>query len=166
MNDNYIVKVSHFSNKTEKRRKLICLLGNISPYIIFVLYGVFSFVELFIRKFNEPEFFIIPLIVFAVVTVIRKKLNGKRPFELYDIPRLISHENGEGFPSRHSACCVTISFAILTVCSEAAVLAFIVSAVICATRVLCGVHFVKDVVAGIFSGSILWIIWFIIQAGL
>ena len=166
MNDNFIVTVSRFSNKTEKRRKIISLLGNISPYIIFVLYGVFSFVELFIRKFNEPEFFIIPLIVFAVVTVIRKKLNGKRPFELYDIPRLISHENGEGFPSRHSACCVTISFAILTVCSEAAVLAFIVSAVICATRVLCGVHFVKDVLAGIVSGSILWIIWFIIQAGL
>ena len=165
MDENFIVKVSHFSNKTEKRRKIISLLGNISPYIIFVLYGVFKPIS-FDSNYNEPEFFIIPLIVFAVVTVIRKKLNMKRPFELYDIPRLISHENGEGFPSRHSACCITISFAILTICPEVATVAFLVSAVICVTRVLCGVHFVKDVLAGIVSGSILWIIWFIIQAAL
>ncbi len=166
MDDNFVVKVSRFSNKTEKRRKIISFLGNISPYIIFALYALYSVREIFMRRFSEPEFFIIPLIVFVVVTIIRKKLNRKRPFELYDIPRLLPHDNGEGFPSRHSACCVTISFAILTIDFKMAMVAFAVSAVICITRVLCAVHFVRDVAVGVFAGSVLWIIWFIIQAAL
>ena len=166
MNDDFVLRVSAFSNKTERRRKIISFLGNISPYVIFVLYGICAFQEIFKRGFAEPEFFIIPVLTFIYVTIIRKKLNRKRPFELYDIPKLISHGNGKGFPSRHSACAVTISFAIAIVSFEMAVVSFVAAAVVCVTRILCGVHFVKDVFAGIVSGAALWVIWFVIQAGL
>lgn len=166
MNDNFILKVSAFSNKTENRRKIISFLGKISPYVIFALYGISAFLEIFIRGVAEPEFFVIPALTFAGVTIIRKKLNRKRPFELYDIPKLISHGNGKGFPSRHSACAVTISFAIFIVSFEMAVISFTAAAVVCVTRILCGVHFVKDVFAGVVSGAVLWALWFAIQAGL
>ena len=120
--------------------------------------------EIFIRGFAESEFFVIPALTFVGVTIIRKKLNRKRPFELYDIPKLISHGNGQGFPSRHSACAVTISFAILIVSFEMATMSSVAAVVVCVTRILCGVHFVKDVFAGVVSGAVLWALWFVIQA--
>ena len=164
MDDNIIIKVSRFSNKTEKRRNLISFLGRISPYTVFVLYiGVAMYVIIDL-KCKCPQFFIIPVISFIAVSIIRSGLNKKRPFELYNIPKLIPHGNGKSFPSRHSTCCIAISLAIFTVSRTFGVIAFICSAVICVTRVLCGVHFIKDVLAGIFMGSIFWVIYFIFQA--
>lgn len=161
MSDNIVLKISAFSNRTEKRRKIISFLGRISPYTVFILYFVFSLKEIFILKLGYPVFFVIPFLSFVTVSVIRSSLNRKRPFELYDIPKLIPHGNGKSFPSRHSASCVAISIAVSTVSRPFGIAAFICSAVICVTRVLCGVHFIKDVLAGIFVGAVFWIIYFI-----
>ncbi len=158
LEDNIIIKISKFSNKTESRRKGLSLVGKISPYITFVLYGIFSIVVIINFGISRLDFFAIPLITFVVVTIIRKILNRKRPFEIFDIPKLIGHENGESFPSRHSACAVTIALAIFSVNEIWGVFALAVSAVICISRVLCGVHFIKDVIAGIFFGIIFWLI--------
>ena len=164
MDENIIKKVSRFSNKTDKRRNLISFLGTISPYTVFVLYIGTAMYVIIDLKCSCPQFFIIPAISFASVSIIRSALNKKRPFELYGIPKLIPHGGGKSFPSRHSACCISISLAIFTVSRTFGVIAFICSAVICVTRVLCGVHFIKDVLAGVFMGGIFWVIYFIFQA--
>lgn len=164
MDEAFVLKVSEFSNKTENRRKIISFLGRISPYPIFVLYAVFSLVIIKSLTLGKAVFFLIPALTFAVVTFIRKRLNRKRPFELYDIPKLIPHGVGKGFPSRHSACAVTISLAIFTVSLRWGLVCLAFSVIVCVTRVLCGVHFVKDVIAGALSGFIPWAIYLIIMA--
>lgn len=160
MDDNFIIKVSRFSNKTEKRRRFIGFLGKISPYITFILYACFSVAVLKNFSLEKTGFFAVPAFAFLYVSVIRHALNRKRPFELYDIPKLIEHKNGESFPSRHSTCAAAIALAVFTVSRPWGIFAMVVSGVIAVTRVMCGVHFVKDVLAGLLAGILPWAVYF------
>lgn len=96
---------------------------------------------------------------FVVVSVFRKIINMPRPYEIGNITRIdSSRKKGESFPSRH----VFSAFIIATVIAPANVYlsvgVFIMGALLAVSRVLRGIHFVRDVVVGavtgIFSGVI------------
>lgn len=90
---------------------------------------------------------------FFVVTVLRKLINAPRPYELYSFyENAPKKKNGSSFPSRHvfSSFVVAVLSYILSPW-----LAFAVSLVgiaLSVSRVLLGIHFVRDVIAGAFIG--------------
>ena len=104
-----------------------------------------------------------PFTSFILVSVIRKCIDAKRPYEKYNIkPLFVKDTKGESMPSRH-VFSITIIAIWLYVSVPVGIIMLMLVAIMAASRVLAGVHFVRDVVAGFAVGIIcgiagLWII--------
>ena len=92
---------------------------------------------------------------YVTVTVLRKVINRPRPYEVYDFYAVKPKEKrGQSFPSRHcySAFVIsTLSWLVSPLVCAALVLA---ATAIAFTRVLLGIHFVRDVVCGAALGVV------------
>jgi len=60
---------------------------------------------------------------------------------------------GKSFPSRHAACAGVIAVTALKTLPPLGVFLSLVALGICLSRVLAGVHFLRDVVAGLLLGA-------------
>ena len=86
----------------------------------------------------------------------RAKLNARRPYEVYQFQPLIPKDKcGNSFPSRHVFSIFVIGTTIAWQCMWAAVIVWALGIVLAVTRVAGGVHFPKDVIAGMCIGIIL-----------
>ena len=105
-----------------------------------------------------------PFTSFVLVSVIRKCIDAKRPYEKYDIkPLFIKETKGESMPSRHVFSITIIAMSWLYVSIPVGIVLLVLVAVMAASRVLAGVHFVRDVIAGFVVGILcgivgLWLI--------
>ncbi len=123
-----------------------------------VLISVFSYALCLALAFCGDVTFGVKLCVagavpFVTVSVIRRLIDAPRPYELYsfyeDAPK---NKKGSSFPSRHvfSAFCVSaLSAPVSPWLSLAAAMAGIALSV---SRVLLGIHFIRDVCAGALIG--------------
>lgn len=97
--------------------------------------------------------FVIPLAGFIVVTVLRIIVNEARPYEAQDIEPLIHKDTqGKSFPSRHMYSMAVIAMAWLRWCVPVGVVLLLLLLVMGWIRVLGGVHYAHDVVAGAALG--------------
>ena len=105
-----------------------------------------------------------PFTSFILVSVIRKCIDAKRPYEKYNIkPLFVKDTKGDSMPSRHVFSITIIAMCWLYVSVPVGIIMLMLVAIMAASRVLAGVHFVRDVVAGFAVGIIcgiagLWII--------
>lgn len=101
---------------------------------------------------------------FLAVSVLRRIINAKRPFEVYGFTSPIQGgRHGNSFPSRHVFSSALIASFALRFIPPLGVALFFVTAAIAVLRVICGVHFIRDVVAGaalgiIFASIGIWVI--------
>lgn len=96
---------------------------------------------------------LIPGISFVILSIFRKKLNWKRPYEEWKIDALI-HRDGTGcsMPSRHVFSAAVIAMCFLRQNILAGTCFLILAALIAMVRVLGGVHYPRDVIAGYLVG--------------
>lgn len=105
----------------------------------------------------------VPAITFGLVTYLRERYNAPRPYELYDIDPIIEKkERGKSMPSRHVASAVIIAFALAWVHLDWGVIAFVASAIVAFTRIVGGVHFPRDVIAGAGISAVFGLIGFVL----
>lgn len=106
-------------------------------------------------------YLLVPAIGFIVLSVIRKRMNWPRPYELGTFPPLLNREGkGSSMPSRHVFSAAIISTVAWGVHPLLSVLGLSLALLLSGVRVLAGVHFVRDVVVG-FLSAILWgFFWF------
>ena len=131
------------------------------------VYGVYAAMLLALLLSGDPRLLraiLVPALVFAGGTLLRAALNFPRPYEVYHTPALAPKDRkGQSFPSRHM-----FSSAVLTVCGlwlwpPAGWLLAAVTLLLAPIRVLTGVHFIRDVAAGILLGGLLgWLGFFIL----
>ncbi|MGN0480768.1 MAG: phosphatase PAP2 family protein [Lachnospiraceae bacterium] len=141
------------------------------PYIIGALYvGIIAF-DCY-RCVNGSEGFgnavvIIsgPALAFVIVSVYRKLVNAKRPYEVYEYEPLIAkNKAGESFPSRHAASAFAIATACMVSSAWVGLPVFILATIVALSRFFAGVHFAKDVVAGAIAGTgIVGAVWLFIS---
>ena len=106
---------------------------------------------------------LVPAFTFVLVTVIRRKVDAPRPYELYAIdPIIFKDTRGESFPSRHMASAVIITFGFAWLNPVLGVLGFIACVIIAFTRLVGGVHFPRDIAAAIGISLVCGIVGFII----
>lgn len=90
---------------------------------------------------------------FIVVSVLRKLIDAPRPYELYSFYETPpKNKRGSSFPSRHvfsSFIIATLSYMLSPWLTAAVALVGIALSV---SRVLLGIHFVRDVLAGALIG--------------
>lgn len=91
---------------------------------------------------------------FVAVSFFRKRFNVPRPYECCAIAPLIARDGaGKSFPSRHTFSAFAIAASWFAASVPVAVVLLVAAGVLAVCRVLGGVHFPRDVVAGAFIGS-------------
>ena len=105
----------------------------------------------------------VPLAVFLGVTILRHWHNSPRPYEVWGIPPLFPRsKKGHSFPSRHSAAASVIAMAFWYVSPAVGGVMLAAAVLIAVSRVLAGVHFVRDVLAGLIAGVVGGVIGFFV----
>ena len=163
--ENYRQMSAYFSG-TKTRNNTIKALHDVLPLIMYIFYPI-QLVALGINEGWGSETFLrftlIPLFTLILVTVIRAIINAKRPYEVYDYtPPVKKTTEGKSFPSRHTVCAFIIAMAFLYVQTRIGVIMLFLAAAIGVTRVLAGVHFIRDVISGAAIGVIIGLLGFFV----
>ena len=104
----------------------------------------------------------VPASGFVILTLLRKKINAPRPYEVWGIVPLLDRDSpGQSMPSRHVFSATIISMACLHASLSVGVILLVLSALLGLVRVLGGVHFPKDVVVGYICGLVWGALFFL-----
>ena len=158
--------MSAFFSQTKKRSTTVKALHDILPLLMLIFYPVEA-VYLLITEGIGSEIFLrftlIPLGTFLLVTAVRAIVNAQRPYEKYDYTPVVSKSTkGKSFPSRHTVSAFIIAMAFLYVHTNIGVIMLCIAAAIGVTRVLSGVHFIRDVVSGAAIGVVIGVLGFFV----
>ena len=101
-------------------------------------------------------FIVSTVVPFVIVTLVRKRINAPRPYELYDFYEVKpKNKYGCSYPSRHVFSAFVIATLAYGVYSPIlGIPLFILGIALALSRVLLGIHFTRDVVAGALIGII------------
>ena len=104
----------------------------------------------------------IPASGFVILSLLRKKINAPRPYEVWEIIPLLDRDSpGQSMPSRHVFSASIISMACLHASLTVGFILLVLSAFLGLVRVLGGVHYPKDVVVGYICALVWGVIFFI-----
>lgn len=106
---------------------------------------------------------LVPAVGFLLVTVLRAGINAPRPYEAMGIPAITPKDTkGKSFPSRHAACGAVIAVTALFTIPVLGWVLLVISLLIALSRVLAGVHYMKDVLVGWLLGAAVGLLGFLI----
>lgn len=153
----YINMVNYFKSNI-KAKKLLIISNKIITYGIFLLYPLLMIMLFFTKNPLLIKSILVPLDGFIALSVFRYLVNRPRPYEKFETESVISKDTkGKSFPSRHvfSAgiiaytylnCGINNDILIITIIGIVLIIGVISLATI---RVLSGVHYISDVIAGV-----------------
>lgn len=109
----------------------------------------------------------VPAAVFLSGTALRSAIDRPRPYEaLHFVPLFPKDTKGQSMPSRHCFSAAAIAVAAWSVSPVCGIAAAVLAAGIAVSRVLAGVHYPSDVIAGLgygvalgLLGNALWTLW-------
>lgn len=151
--DRYRAVIGWFNARPAAKKLLRAVsLGSVAA--VYLLYA--GLVVLMMLRGNSLlwPLLVVPAVVFVLGTALRRAINRPRPYETLGFTPLFPKDTkGQSLPSRHcfSAACIAVA-AIPVSPAAAAVLAGL-AVVIALTRVLCGVHYISDVLVGLVFGA-------------
>ncbi len=130
-------------------------------YFPYITFGIYPCVLVYLFLIKSPLLFITiikPLSAFLLVTIFRKIINRKRPYESMTIKPLLEHKKGESFPSRHTVSAFIISLVCFNVNIYLGIFTFIIAIIISVSRILAGVHYISDVLVSIIIAFVIYFI--------
>ena len=96
---------------------------------------------------------IVPAVAFVALSIFRKCVSAKRPYEVMDIDPIIPKDkSGSSFPSRHVFSVFMIGMTFLQFSVENGMILMILGVILAVIRIVGGVHFTRDVVCGAAIG--------------
>ena len=148
------IKVTKALAKNKKLSAAVVLINKAATLIIYVFYIAFLG---FLALSKDPillKILLVPASSFVVLSIARYCINAPRPYE--KIERLTPLYNkktlGKSFPSRHTFSGFIIGTVAIFFSVPLGVAVLIISTLLAVSRVLCGVHFVRDVIVGAAVG--------------
>ena len=126
----------------------VCALSAVLAYV-FLLY------ERFVLSYVDAvKFILMSAVPFLLVSVARRLIDAPRPYELYDFyEKKPKKKCGSSFPSRHVFSIFLIATLALPYYLWMGISLYAIGAVLALSRVLLGVHFIRDVAAGAVIGA-------------
>ena len=123
--------------------------------LVYLAYPVLLCVLFFTRDTRFWRCVLVPGVSFAVVSVLRRLINAKRPYEALKFqPLLQKDKRGESFPSRHVFSVFVIAFAFYYTFVPAGIVLTVLGVLLAVVRVVGGVHFPRDVLCGAAIGML------------
>ncbi len=155
-----------FLRKIYERKLLYRSLGVFSHFVSLLCvlaYGTLLLLNLKDGRYLEIlKLLIAAGIPFFAVGAARSIIKAPRPYEVFDFyestPRkkafsdIRASEGSDSFPSRHAYSAFVIATLVFFACPSAGGVLWGLAALMCAARVLLGIHFIKDVLCGAAIG--------------
>ena len=131
------------------RKKVLCRLNQFVPVLLAGIYMMCLVLCFFVYPVFLIRLIIRPALCFLSVTVLRYILKFPRPYDVYGFVPICGYHPGKNrsFPSRHAASAAIIALEIFHLWTSLGIFLIILALFIGALRILCGNHFVKDVLA-------------------
>lgn len=133
-----------------------------------LMYAAYPLLLLYMLVNRDSEILqavLVPGISFVLLSVGRHLLNRPRPYEAFEVPPVIKKDTkGKSFPSRHvfSATMIAMTFLLISPWSWVGVIFLLVTLLLAVVRVVSGVHYISDVLAGIVVGVLAAIVGYIL----
>ena len=148
--DNLLIKVY-------KNRRLTVTLGVISHILSVLFVASFAMILgaiIYSEIYSDAAIVAASALVgYVAVSVMRKIIDAPRPYELYSFYEIKpKKKSGRSFPSRHAYSAFAIATLTFVLSTIFGFLFLALALVICVCRVLTGIHFIRDVVAGAIIG--------------
>lgn len=151
--ENYDVFYNKIREKYSHREREIKLVNKLLTLITYFAYPAMA-VYLFVK--GDERFLkvvAVPAAGFIMLTVFRKAVNRSRPYEKFAINPIIKKDTkGQSMPSRHIYSITVIAMTFLYVMPALGVVFLIFALILAAVRVIGGVHYPTDVLAGFLLG--------------
>lgn len=133
--------------------RLVLGLNRGLTYLGYALYPLLLVLVLVTRQADFWRFLLVPGISFALLTLVRARIDEPRPYEVLNIDPLIHKDTrGKSFPSRHVFSIFVIAMAWLAYLPPVGATLLVLSALMAFVRVVGGVHWPHDVIAGALCG--------------
>ena len=164
---NYQEWYGHIAGKIENKSFLLSLLRTFNRFmtvampIVYLTLLVITHLQEGLGK-QVLMYVFVPASGFVILSLLRKKLNAPRPYEVWEIVPLLDRDSpGQSMPSRHVFSATIISMSCLHASLSVGVILLVLSALLGLVRVLGGVHYPKDVVVGYICGLVWGVIFFL-----
>ena len=163
---NYQEWYDHIAGKIENKPFLLRLLRTFNRLMTVVMPIVYLtlLVATYLQEGLGKQvwmYVFIPASGFVILSLLRKKLNAPRPYEVWEIVPLLDRDSpGQSMPSRHVFSATIISMACLHASLSVGLILLVLSALLGLVRVSGGVHYPKDVVVGYICGLVWGVLFF------
>ena len=164
---NYQEWYDHIAGKIKNNPLFLSLLRAFNRFMTLVMPIVY--LTLLVTTYLQQGFgkqvlmyVFVPASGFVILSLLRKKINAPRPYEVWEIIPLLDRDSpSQSMPSRHVFSATIISMACLHASLSVGVILLVLSALLGLVRVLGGVHYPKDVVVGYICGLVWGVIFFL-----
>lgn len=164
---NYQEWYDHIAGKIEKKPIFLRLLRAFNRFmtvvlpIVYLTLLVITYLQQGLGK-QVLMYVFVPASCFVILSLLRKKINAPRPYEVWEIVPLLDRDSpGQSMPSRHVFSATIISMTCLHASLSVGVILLVLSALLGLVRVLGGVHYPKDVLIGYACGLVWGVIFFL-----
>ena len=154
MDTKLYLKIYNFVQAHPALHKPVIFVNDNSPKVMMVLFYGLMPILLFMWDLRLIPFAACPLIELLLVTKFRDKVDRPRPFDVLDVTPLEEHSSGHSFPSLHCSSSFVITTALWYILPVLGIIGLIVSIFVAVSRLLSGVHYPSDILAGIIIGLI------------
>ena len=164
---NYQEWYNHIAGKIKNNPLFLSLLRTFNRFMTVVMPIVYLtlLATIYLQQGLGKQvgiYLFIPASGFVILSLLRKKINAPRPYEVWKIVPLLDRDSpGQSMPSRHVFSATIISMACMHASLSVGLILLILSALLGLVRVLGGVHFSKDVVVGYICGLVWGVLFFL-----
>ncbi len=152
-----------YIEEDEQKKKIFMYLYKFLPVVVAAAYLIILFTLWGYQDYRFARALEVPLFLVLGVTVLRKVINAKRPYEEDGFePMIEKAKEGESFPSRHVASATIIAMAALQVNIATGIMLLLISILMGVMRVIAGVHHKEDVIAGFAISVVVGVMAFFI----
>lgn len=156
-NTNLFFIIFNNFNKNIFISRSFSIISKFSYYFFLIIY-ILGFVYIIFKNYSITfisKYLYIPFLTLILNKILRKIFKIKRPFQKFNIGINSYHKINYGFPSNHSLSAISISFCINYI-NSAFIFIFIIAFFTGISRIVIGVHYPLDVLAGFLVGFIMW----------
>lgn len=142
--------------------KIINVSNRLITSIVYAIYPIILILLLYTR---DPRFWrvlLAPSISFVIVSIFRRAINAPRPYEVTGKKPMIDKDTkGNSFPSRHVFSIFVIASTLFFISKPLGLFLMFAGSILAVLRVVGGVHFKKDVIAGAIIGILSGLLGFL-----
>lgn len=153
--DGYIA-AKNFLDAHMKLKKFLVFVQKGAEILIYLTYPVFLAVLFLSNNWFWAKSVVVCGVGFILVSLFRHFYNAPRPYQVYDIQPVINkNSNGKSMPSRHCFSASVIALSVSVIDLPLGIIIGVLALIIAVLRVAFGVHFIKDVLAGLIVGVVI-----------